>query len=124
MTSPLQSTIGVLKAMGHPVRLRILAMLRDGELCVWEGASFDKPSTKTAQSVLAGIGAKSALIVAAGAVDQNLLLSVRNLPYVRALPAGEISAYDVVAHKHLVLLDGALDVLKARVDAGASEGGE
>ena len=34
MTEPLQSAVGVLKAMGHPVRLRILAMLRDGELCV------------------------------------------------------------------------------------------
>jgi DNA-binding transcriptional ArsR family regulator len=34
MTNPLGSTVDVLKALGHPVRLRLVAMLRGGELCV------------------------------------------------------------------------------------------
>ena len=34
MANPLTATVDVLKALGHPVRLRILAMLRGGELCV------------------------------------------------------------------------------------------
>ena len=34
MTKSLSSTVGVLKALAHPVRLRILAMLRGGELCL------------------------------------------------------------------------------------------
>jgi ArsR family transcriptional regulator len=34
MTKPLASTVYVLKALAHPVRLRILAMLRGGELCL------------------------------------------------------------------------------------------
>jgi DNA-binding transcriptional ArsR family regulator len=34
MTNRLSSTVDVLKALGHPVRLRIAAMLRGGELCV------------------------------------------------------------------------------------------
>jgi arsenate reductase/ArsR family transcriptional regulator len=34
MTTPLAATVEVLKAMAHPVRLRILSMLRGGELCV------------------------------------------------------------------------------------------
>lgn len=34
MTRPLATTVDVLKALAHPVRLRILAMLRGGELCV------------------------------------------------------------------------------------------
>jgi DNA-binding transcriptional ArsR family regulator len=34
MTKPLSRTVDVLKALGHPVRLRILAMLRGGELCL------------------------------------------------------------------------------------------
>jgi DNA-binding transcriptional ArsR family regulator len=32
--TPLSSTVDVLKALGHPVRLRLVAMLRGGELCV------------------------------------------------------------------------------------------
>jgi len=34
MTKPLSATVDVLKALGHPVRLRMVAMLRGGELCV------------------------------------------------------------------------------------------
>ena len=34
MANPLNATVDVLKALGHPVRLRIVAMLRGGELCV------------------------------------------------------------------------------------------
>jgi len=34
MTNSLHATVGVLKALGHPVRLRMVAMLRGGELCV------------------------------------------------------------------------------------------
>ncbi len=33
-SSPLASLVEVYKALAHPARLRILAMLRDGELCV------------------------------------------------------------------------------------------
>src|SRR5512143_792494 len=34
MTKQLATTVDVLKALGHPVRLRLVAMLRGGELCV------------------------------------------------------------------------------------------
>ena len=34
MTKPLAATVDVLKALAHPVRLRLLAMLRGGELCL------------------------------------------------------------------------------------------
>ena len=46
----------------------------------------------------------------------------------RAMPATELTAYDLVAHKHLVLLDGALEALAGRVAsvpaAAAAEGSE
>lgn len=34
MEDPVSSTVEILKALGHPVRLRLVAMLRGGELCV------------------------------------------------------------------------------------------
>lgn len=55
MTGPLQSTIGVLKAMGHPVRLRILAMLRDGELCVCQMTALLGLATSTVSAHLADL---------------------------------------------------------------------
>ena len=35
-TDTLRPLVGTLKALAHPVRLRILALLREGELCVCE----------------------------------------------------------------------------------------
>lgn len=37
-TDTLRPLVGTLKALAHPVRLRILALLREGELCVCEVA--------------------------------------------------------------------------------------
>jgi len=51
----LQSAIGVLKAMGHPVRLRILAMLRDGELCVCQMTALLDLAPSTVSAHLADL---------------------------------------------------------------------
>jgi DNA-binding transcriptional ArsR family regulator len=53
MAEPLQSAISVLKAMGHPVRLRILAMLRGGELCVCQMTALLDLATSTVSAHLA-----------------------------------------------------------------------
>jgi DNA-binding transcriptional ArsR family regulator len=55
MSEPLQSAIGVLKAMGHPVRLRILAMLRDGELCVCQMTALLDLAPSTVSAHLADL---------------------------------------------------------------------
>jgi DNA-binding transcriptional ArsR family regulator len=55
MTEPLQSAIGVLKAMGHPVRLRILAMLRGGELCVCQMTALLDLATSTVSAHLSDL---------------------------------------------------------------------
>ena len=55
MEESLQSAVGVLKAMGHPVRLRILAMLRDGELCVCQMTALLGLATSTVSAHLADL---------------------------------------------------------------------
>ena len=55
MTDPLQTAISVLKAMGHPVRLRILAMLRGGELCVCQMTALLDLATSTVSAHLADL---------------------------------------------------------------------
>lgn len=119
------------KSLKRALQIALDGKLRDGQVSHWQGAEFSKPSTKEAFNALSALDAVgSALVVSAGPVDSNLLLSVRNLKRVRALPAAEISAYDVVFHRNLVLLDGAMDALVERVQyddvkaAAAAEGAE
>ncbi len=55
MAEPLQDAITVLKAMGHPVRLRILAMLRSGELCVCQMTALLSLATSTVSAHLSDL---------------------------------------------------------------------
>ncbi len=112
------------KALKRALQVALAGKLRDGQVSRWEGSEFSSPSTKQAHNALSTLDVVgSALVVSAGPVDRNLLLSVRNLTRVRALPAAEISAYDVCFYRNLVLLDGALEALVARI-GGGQEGGD
>ena len=112
------------KALRRALKIALAGKIRDEEVVAWQGDVVgDKPSTKSLRQSLETLGVgQHALIVGPGAMDANLLLSVRNLPRVRALPAAEVSAYDIVSHNWLVLLDGAYEAICARL--GLSEGDE
>ncbi len=109
------------KALRQALRVALAAKLADGQTLRWEGAALPKPSTKAVAGALAALGAEGgALLVGGATVAPALLLSVRNLPRVRALPASDLTAHDVVAHRWLVLLDGAFEALEARLTAPAA----
>lgn len=104
------------KALRQALRVALAGKMRDAQVLRWEGAAFEKPSTKAVVQALGALGAEGgALLVAGGAVDKNLLLSVRNLRRVRALPAAELTAHDLVAHRWTVLLDGGYESLRSRL---------
>lgn len=98
------------------LRVALASKAADGQLLAWRGASLAKPSTKAVVAALAALGAEGgALLVAGGKVDKNLLLSVRNLDRVRALPASDVNAHDLVRHRYTVLLDGGFEALRERL---------
>ena len=51
----LRPLVETLKALAHPVRLRILALLRDGELCVCEVAEVLELAPSTVSEHLTGL---------------------------------------------------------------------
>jgi ArsR family transcriptional regulator len=55
MTKPLSRTVDVLKALAHPVRLRILAMLRGGELCLCQMTAVLDLAASTVSAHLADL---------------------------------------------------------------------
>ncbi|MHC5009703.1 MAG: 50S ribosomal protein L4 [Planctomycetota bacterium] len=114
------------KALKRAVQVALAGKFRDGEVLRWEGETIPggKPSTRAAVAALDRLGVDgNALIVSNGPVDRTLLLSVRNLPRVRALPATEVSAYDLVRHNFLILLDGAYEALVDRLGLAATSEG-
>ncbi len=55
MAKPLSSAVHALKALAHPVRLRILAMLRGGELCVCQMTAVLDLAASTVSAHLADL---------------------------------------------------------------------
>lgn len=82
---------------------------KDSSISVLEDVSFETPKTKDFISLLNGLSlsdTKTLLVVA----DQNdnVYLSSRNLPKVNVVVADQISTYDVLNAKSLVLSEGAV----------------
>ena len=104
------------KALRKALAVALSMKIEDGEVTVVTGLSFSKPSTKAYAKMLmaAGAGTKS-LLVTTEAADRNVLLSSRNVPGARVMPAAELNARDVAACSRLLLTEGAFDAIVARI---------
>ena len=74
----------------------------------------DAPRTKDALQVLRTITAAPRALVVVGAEDEVTWKSLRNVPGVRVLEAGQLNTYDVVASDDVVFTEDALAEFTAR----------
>lgn len=99
----------------------LLGKIKDKQVSVIEGVSFDKPGTKKMAALIKTIGFKRSVLLALFKYDKNVLLSSRNLQALSVRPVQELNAYDVLTHKDLLVTREALDSLLA-ARAGAAGG--
>ncbi len=85
-------------------RSALNARATDDRVLVVDALEFDGPKTKRLVEFLDGIGVEGKVLILTDAPRENLLLSSRNLPFVRVMPFGEESAYDVL-HAGTVLIE-------------------
>lgn len=93
-----------------PKRMRRLAIrsvlssrVAEGRLHVVDGLGIEEPSTKAATALLSNLGVERSALVVTGAPDRAALLSTRNIPGVRTVPADVLNVADMLAHRTLVL---------------------
>lgn len=98
------------------LRSSLLGKIRDGEVKLLDGLTFDQPKTKTAKGALEALGITGdrTTVVIADRGD-NLHKSFRNLKNVKVTLANDLNAEHVVRCQRLVLDRKALDQLIARV---------
>jgi large subunit ribosomal protein L4 len=81
----------------------ILSQLaRDGRLSVVDEFSVAAPKTKLLAQKLRAMGLESVLVIT-DAVDENLLLSSRNLPHVSVLDVGHADPVSLIQHDRIIL---------------------
>jgi large subunit ribosomal protein L4 len=90
------------------IRSALAAKAGEGDLKVVRGLEMDAPKTKTVAAMLSALEmTRSALLVTAQ-TDRNLLLSARNLPGAKTLPADYLNVGDLLSHYGLVMTEEAV----------------
>jgi large subunit ribosomal protein L4 len=98
---------------------------RESRVHVVEGfLAGEKPSTKAALATLKAIGVDEAKsLVVLGAEDELNWISLRNLPLVHLIEAGQLNTYDVLVADHVIFTKEALEeFLGVPAGAGTEEG--
>ena len=80
----------------------------EGSLIVVDELKFDEIKTKRFAEVLANLKATGKTLVVLGDMDQNTILSARNLPAVKTAQTSELNVYDVLNAETLVLTKDAV----------------
>jgi len=106
-----------------PVKARRAALcnalyskFQDGEVGIADGWPEGKPSCKQAHAILVALGMPSSELVVTEQQDDNLHLSLRNVPHVRVRPVSDLNTLEVLRHRYLVLTPGALQALQGKMN--------
>ncbi|MBI4496390.1 MAG: 50S ribosomal protein L4 [Chloroflexi bacterium] len=106
-------------------RLALRAMLSDklraGELFVLESLSLPEPKTKQMLGVLSALGLTASTLLVTAGVDRTVILSARNIPWVRTLPANQLNIRDLVNYRNVVMTAAALEAVERLWGGGAEE---
>lgn len=90
------------------LRSALTAKLLDGNLKVVSNLTPADHKSKTMASALKQLQTdRSVLLVGTSDADRNLELSSRNLAGVKLVATKDVTTYDLLAHKHVVLSEAA-----------------
>ncbi|MCD7708385.1 MAG: 50S ribosomal protein L4 [Clostridiales bacterium] len=79
----------------------LTSRVQEGKLIVLEELKFDEIKTKNFAKMMDNLNLKKALVVLGG-MDQNVILSARNVPNVKTAQTNEINVYDILKYDTLV----------------------
>jgi large subunit ribosomal protein L4 len=95
------------------LRAALAAKIQGGGFIVVDALAAEAVKTKAAVSMLKTMGVSGKALLVDVRPDQNLVLSVRNVPGVLLLPSNRITARDVAGTRTVVCTQAALEKLEA-----------
>ena len=106
------------KVRSLALRMALSSRLVDNDLMVVKSIALPEAKTKHFAKVAGTLGLSKALVVASpedGAEGGALALSARNIPGIKLVTPDAVNVYEVLSHKQIVVLEGALPHLEARL---------
>ena len=99
------------------LRMALSSRLADKGLMVVKNIEIAEPKTRLFAGVAKTLGLDKALIVAPE-VNETLIRSSRNIPGLAFTTPDQLSVLEILRHKQLVLLEGAVEPVQARFAKG------
>lgn len=99
------------KALRAAVRNALLGKFIDEEVAAMDGVALEAPSTKKVATALRAMKLEGSVLLVTAAPNDMLYRSARNIEGVAVRSAADVNAYDLLSHKNLVLVNGALEAL-------------
>lgn len=97
-------------------RLALLSALstkvRDEEIIVLDGLTFDAPKTKEFTKVLKDLSIEKKALFVTADLDEAVALSARNIPGISVVTANGINVLDLVGHDQLVITKDAVQKIE------------
>ena len=101
------------KVRALAMKMALSSRLAGDALIVLSGIELPEAKTRHFAKIAGALGLEKALIVADGA-QEALARSARNIPGITLTTAERLNVYDILKHKQLVLLQGAVEPIQAR----------
>jgi len=96
----------------------------DGELKVLEEFNLTEPKTKKMVEILAALGIDSSTLIVTQEPEENVIISARNIPEIKTIPAGVINILDILSHKTLLMTEAAVRAAEKLWGNGTIQGGD
>lgn len=84
----------------------------DGSIIVLDCLPMEEIKTKTMVNILAAIGFGKKALLVMPEIDQNVLLSARNIAGVKPTVTGEINVYDILNSNQMIIVKAAIEKLE------------
>lgn len=91
------------------IRSALSTKVIDSELIVLDQLKLEKPKTKDMVQVLKNLGVDRKALVVTEQLEDNAVLSARNIPGVKLISADGLNVLDVLYHDKLILTRGAVN---------------
>ncbi|MBN1903237.1 50S ribosomal protein L4 [Candidatus Sumerlaeota bacterium] len=90
----------------------LTSLAQGNKVYVLEDVKYPKPQTKAVISLLDEMGIREMTLMVLGEVNDNFLLSCRNIPYLTVIRVENINIYDLINNDSLILTQSALKKLE------------
>ena len=99
------------KARRVAIRSALTSCVQENKLTVLDELTLSEIKTKDMVKVLDQFKLNKALVLLTGD-NKNVILSARNIPDVKTLPAEQVNVYDVLKYENLVATKDAIEKIE------------